>query len=54
MKNKVVIGFEVTTEKKREIEIAANTYKVDKVIVPLTMSQFCRVAVEKLLKEIKV
>lgn len=53
MENKVVIGFEVTKKKKMEIEKAAYNYKVDKLIVPLTLSQFCRVAVDKLLKENK-
>ncbi len=50
---KFVVGFQVTAEKKQEIEKVATNYRVDKITVPLSLSQFCRVAVDKLLKELK-
>ena len=49
---KFVVGFQVTAEKKQEIEKASTNYRVDKITVPLTLSQFCRIAVDKLLKEL--
>ena len=49
---KFVVGFQVTAERKQEMKKAATNYKVDKITIPLTLSQFCRVAVDKLLKEI--
>ena len=50
---KFVVGFQVTAERKQEIEKAANNYKVDNIDVALSVSQFVRVAVEKLLNEVK-
>lgn len=49
---KEIIGFAVTYEKKQEILLAANNYKVDNMNVPLTLSQFVRMSVDKQLKEI--
>jgi len=50
---KTIIGFEVTEKKKEEIVLAANNYKVDNIRVPLKLSQFVRMAVDRLLKEIR-
>ena len=49
---KCIIGFEVTAEKKKEIVDASNNYQIDNIKMPLKISQFIRIAVEKLLKEI--
>lgn len=49
---KEIIGFAVTYEKKQEILLAAENYKVDNLEVPLTISQFVRMAVDGKLKEI--
>lgn len=49
---KEIIGFAVTYEKKQEILLAAQNYKVDNLEVPLTISQFIRMAVDSKLKEI--
>ena len=50
---KAIIGFEVTEEKKQEIINASKNYQLDNIQMPLKISQFIRIAVEKLLKEIK-
>jgi len=50
---KAIIGFEVTEEKKQEIVNASKNYQIDNIKMPLKVSQFIRIAVEKLLKEIK-
>jgi len=50
---KAIIGFEVTEEKKQEIINASKNYQIDNIKMPLKVSQFIRIAVEKLLKEIK-
>ena len=50
---KAIIGFEVTEEKKQEIVNASKNYQIDNIKMPLKISQFIRIAVEKLLKEIK-
>jgi len=52
-KDKVIIGFQVSKDSKEEIEKAAANYKVDTYSVPLTVSQFCRIAVGRLLQEYK-
>jgi len=51
MDNKTVIGFEVTEEKKKEIIGACKKFKIDKISVPLKVSQFIRMAVDRLLDE---
>ena len=53
MINKAIIGFEVSEEKKKEIIEACKNYQIDSIKMPLKISQFIRIAVEKLLKEIK-
>ena len=50
---KEIIGFAVTYEKKQEILLAAQNYKVDNMNVPLTLSQYVRMSVNKVLKENK-
>ncbi|MFA5431939.1 MAG: hypothetical protein WC319_03590 [Candidatus Paceibacterota bacterium] len=52
-KDKVIIGFQVSKENKNEIEKVAANYKVDTLAIPLTVSQFCRIAVGRLLQEYK-
>ena len=52
-KGKVIIGFEVTKEKKEAIEKAAREYQVQKISVPLKISQYVRMSVDRLLQEEK-
>ena len=51
MVKKSIIGFEVSEDKKKEIIEAANNYKSNNINMPLKVSQFIRVAIDKLLKE---
>ncbi len=50
---KVIIGFQTTEEFKVRVVEAGKKFKVDEVTYPLNLSGFCRIATEKLLKEIE-
>lgn len=50
---KVIIGFETTKEFKEKLIKAGKEFKIDGVPYPLKLSGFCRIATEKLLKEIE-
>jgi len=50
---KVIIGFQTTKEFKERVIKAGEKFKVDGVNYPLKLSGFCRIATEKLLKEIE-
>lgn len=50
---KKIVGFEVDKEFKDRIDRACKQFKIDGVSAPVKFSMFCRIAVEKLLKEIK-
>lgn len=50
---KVVIGFETSTEFKDRVIEAGKSYKIDGVFSPVNLSMFCRIAVAKLVNEVK-
>ncbi len=50
---KVIIGFQTSKEFKQKVIEAGKKFKIDGVNYPLKLSGFCRIATEKLLKEIE-
>jgi len=50
---KKIVGFEVDKEFKERIDKACKQFKINGLSAPVKFSMFCRIAVEKLLKEIK-
>ncbi len=53
MRVKTIVGFEVDKKFKDRIIEAGKKFKIDGVNYPLKLSGFCRIATEKLLKEIE-
>ena len=53
MISKTIMGFEVSKELKERIIKAGKNFKIGNVTIPLTVSQFCRIAIDKLLNEIE-
>jgi len=49
---KVIIGFQTSVEYKEKVIEAGKGYKVDGVKMPMNLSTFCRVAVERFLYDI--
>lgn len=50
---KEIIGFEVDKEFKERVIKAGKKYKIHGLINPVTLSMFCRIAVNTLLNEIE-
>ena len=53
MKDKEIIGFEVSKEFKDRVIKAGKGYKIDGVSNPVNLSMLCRIAVAKLVSEIE-
>lgn len=52
MKKREYIIFELSKELKKKIAKVADNYKADGVSCPLKSSAFCRMAIEKYIKEL--
>lgn len=53
LKKEYTIAFKVTKEMKDKIIKSANQYKTANVFQPLTLSDFCRIAVNRFVKELE-
>ena len=53
MKHRTLLTFEVTKELKNKIEEVAKNYKVDGYNFHIKASAFCRIAIEKYIKELE-
>ena len=53
MKHRILLTFEVTKELKGKIEKCAKNYSVNGYSCPLKASAFCRMAIEKLIKDLE-
>ena len=53
MPKKIIIGFQADKDFKERLIQAGKNFKIDGVFYPLKLSGFCRIATEKLLKEIE-
>jgi len=53
MKHRTLLTFEVSKELKGKIEKYAKNYKTNGYNCPLKASAFCRMAIEKLIKELE-
>ena len=51
MKKECIIAFKVTKDIKNKIIILANQYKINGISQPLTLSDFCRIAINKFIME---
>ena len=54
MKDKEIIGFEVSKEFKDRVIKAGKGYKIDGVSNPVNLSMLCRIAVARLVSEIEI
>ena len=50
---KIIIGFQTGTDFKKRIIEAGKKYKIQGISNPLNISQFCRIAVAKLVSEVE-
>ena len=53
MKKEYIIAFKVTKEIKDNIIKLASQYKTADVSQPLTLSDFCRIAINRFIKELE-
>lgn len=53
MSKKIIIGFQADQEFKERLIKAGKVFKIDGVNYPLNLSGFCRIATEKLLKDVE-
>ena len=51
MPKKIIIGFQADQEFKERIIKTGKIFKIDGISYPLNLSEFCRIATEKLLTE---
>ena len=50
---KIIVGFQVYQDFKQRIIEAGKKYKIQGISNPLNISQFCRIAVAKLVSEVE-
>jgi len=50
---KIIVGFQVYQDFKKRIIEAGKKYKIQGISNPLNISQFCRIAVAKLVSDIE-
>ena len=50
---KIIVGFQVYQDFKKRIIEAGKKYKIQGISNPLNISQFCRIAVAKLVSEVE-
>ena len=53
MKKECIIAFKVTKGIKDKIIKLANQFKIHDTLQPLTLSNFCRIAVNKFIRELE-
>ena len=53
MPKKIIIGFQADQKFKERLIKAGKEFKIEGVSYPLNLSGFCRIATEKLLKDVE-